>query len=151
MTPDNGQNIVLYLRNGVQLEGVVVSWTDDKSVLQSPQGTSLIVIQKTLDDVMFFKITDARKDFQKLIEKPEKQEDDIKKIAELKNEINELDRVELRDKLSSHSADGMREIQYGLPGTNIKIKGAIKRPGDKIAGTNSTFGAELQDLFPKKH
>ncbi len=99
---------------------------------------------------MFFKITDCRTDYEELKEKPVKQEDDIKRLAELKNEINEMDRADLREKMSSHQPDGMREVSYGLPWSNIKIQGSVKRSGEKAPRTDFELGSELQNLFPEK-
>lgn len=151
MIPQPGNIVVLFFRNGVQLEGEVISWTDDKSVLKSPTGVSTIVVQKTLDDVMFYKFSNAKTDYEKLRTKPHKEEDDIKRIAALKSELNELERAEAREKLTSHTADGMKETQYGLPLSNISIKGTVERPGTQIARKGFGFGTDLQDLFNKKY
>ena len=125
MIPQPGNIVVLFFRSGVQLEGEVVSWTDQKSVLKSPTGASTIVIQKTLDDVMFYKFSNAKSDYEKLRDKPNKEEDDIKAIAALKNELNDMERAEARERLTSHKADGMRETNYGLSLSNITIKGTV--------------------------
>jgi|ERR1700722_11209906 len=150
MNPKQGEHVIICLRNGVQLEGDVISWSDGKSALKSSQGTATIVLQKTLDDVLFFKITNFRDDYEELKEKPVKEEDDIKQLAELKSQINEMDRADLREKMSSHQADGMREVSYELPWSNIKIPGTVKRPGEKTTGTDSELGSELQNLFSEK-
>lgn len=151
MIPQPGNIIVVFFRNGVQLEGEVLEWTDEKSVLKSPAGASIIVIQKTLDDVMFYKFSNAKNDYEKLREKPRKEEDDIKTMARLKNDLNELERAELREKLTNHTADGIREIKYGLPNINSKIPGLIKHTREKAPRENTIISPELQNLFSKKH
>src|SRR5277367_3158409 len=125
MIPQPGNIVVLFFRSGVQLEGEVVSWTDQKSVLKSPTGASMIVIQKTLDDIMFYKFSNAKEEYEKLRTKPNKEEDDIKTIAALKNELNDMERAEARERLSSHKVDGMRETTYGLSNSNFKVKGSV--------------------------
>lgn len=150
MIPQQGNIIAVFFRNGVQLEGEVLEWSDEKSVLKSPTGASIIVIQKTLDDVMFYKFSNAKTDYEKLKDKPRKGEDDIKAIAELKNELNDLERAEAREKMTNHTADGMRKVSYGLPFSNIAIEGAIKRPGEKAPRKSPVIGTELQNVFSKK-
>lgn len=150
MNPQPGQYVIIYFRNGIQLDGIVVDWSDQKSSIMSASGTSKIVIHKTLDDILFYKITDVKSEYNKLKEKPLKQEDDIKSLAELKIELNQLERTEINNKLKDHKADGMREVSYGLPFSNIKIQGSIERPGKKTSRPDNEFGAELQDLFTKE-
>lgn len=149
--PHPGNVIVVFFRNGVQLEGEVISWSDDRSVLKSPTGASTIIIQKTLDDVMFYKFSNAKTEYEKLRDKPHKEEDDIKAIAALKNELNDLERAEARERLTSHKADGMRETNYGLPLSNITIKGSIQRPRAETPGESPGLSSGLQGLFSKKH
>lgn len=151
MIPQPGNIIVLFFRNGVQLEGEVLEWSDERTILKSPTGTTTIVVQKTLDDVMFYKFSNAKTEYEKLKEKPKKDQDDIKAIAELKNELNDLERAEIKDKLSSHTADGIREVHYGLSGVNFKVKGSIECPREEAPGKSSGIGAGLQGLFVKKH
>jgi len=147
MIPLPDQFVIAFLRANIQLEGVVVSWSNDQSVLQSQSGGSTIVIQKTLEDVLFYKIVNAKDKYSELIEKPNKQEDDIKQIAELKNEINELDRSALREKLSTHVPGEMRKTNYGIPSFINKVKGTVERPGTENTRTNTQLGTELQGLF----
>lgn len=151
MIPEPGNLIVVFFRNGVQLEGEVIEWSDDRSVLKSPTGASTIVIQKTLDDVMFYKFSNAKVDYEKLREKPHKEEDDIRAMAQLKSELNELERAELREKLTSHTASGTRETHYGLPNINSKIPSPVKHTGEKTPRENTDIGPGLQNLFSKKH
>lgn len=150
MIPQPGNIVVVFFRNGVQLEGEVISWSEDMSVLKSPTGAATIVIQKTLDDIMFYKFSNAKTEYEKLKEKPRKEEDDIKAIAQLKNELNDLERAEVKEKLSNHTADGMRETNYGLPIINTKIKSPIERAGEKAPRKDSGIGTGLQGLFTKR-
>jgi hypothetical protein len=151
IVPQPGHIITIFFRNGVQLEGEVVFWSDQKSILKSPTGIATIVIQKTLDDIMFYKFSDVKNDYENLIEKPIKEEDDIKRLAELKGELNNLERAEIRERMRSHIPDAMRKVSYGLSNCNIKIEGAVKRPGEEITRTSSNIGTELQGMFSKKH
>lgn len=150
MIPQPGNIIVAFFRNGVQLEGEVVSWSEQVSVLKSPTGVSTIVIQKTLDDVMFYRFSNAKTEYEKLKTKPNKEEVDIKNMAALKSELNELERSEAREKLSNHQADGMKETIYELPYSNIKIKGSVEHSRKEVPGEGIKFGAGLQNMFRKK-
>lgn len=151
ITPQPDDIVVLFFRNGVQLEGAVISWSNTVSVLKSPAGTATMVIQKTLDDIMFYKIITAKAHYEALVEKPAKDVEDIKKLAELKCELNDLERAEIRDKMKSHVPDAMRKVSYGIPGSNIKIEGTIKHPRAQAPRTSSGLGSELQNVFSKKH
>jgi len=127
MIPQPGNIVMLFFRSGVQLEGEVISWSDGKSVLKSPTGASTMVVQKTLDDVMFYKFSNAKTEYEKLRDKPRKEEDDIKAIAALKIELNELERAETREKLTSHTADGAKSTHYSMPPLSKGLENIFKR------------------------
>jgi hypothetical protein len=150
MIPQPNQQVIIFFRTGIRIEGIVVSWSDQKSVLKTSDAT-VIVIQKTLDDVMFYKITNAKSVYDVAINKPIKTVEDIKSIANLKIELNELEREEIKEKLTTHVADGMKAVEYGIPGSNIKISGALQRPRKETSRENTGIGSGLQDLFSKKY
>ena len=150
MIPSTGQTVVVIFRTGIQIEGEVVSWTDDKSVIKSPSGSTTIVIQKTLDDILFYKISSPKTEYEKLKNKPQKDEADIKTIAALKNELNEIELAEIKDKLITHTADNIKQVSYELPKFNSQIKSTVKYTGKEIAREGSDFSSELQSLFGKK-
>lgn len=150
MTPQVGQTVAVVFRNGYKVDGVVISWSDNKSVLKSLTGASNIIIQKTLEDVMLIKINFAKEIFNEIKEKPIKEERDLKTLVEMKNELNELEKEELKEKLNEHKPDGFREVNYGIPGSNIKINGAFKHTGKEVARQSSGIDTGLQDLFSKK-
>ena len=149
MTPQPGQSIVIIFRNGMQIEGDVISWSDQISVLKSYTGTSKIVINKTIEDVMFYKLHSAKAELEKIKQRPIK-ENDIKTLAELKNDLYEVEKAEVREKLSDHKANSLQEVQYGIPG-NIKIKSSKQHTLQESPRANPAFGSQLQNLFNKKH
>jgi tetrahydromethanopterin S-methyltransferase subunit A len=151
MIPQKGQSVAVMFRNGYKIEGTVISWSDGKSVLKSLTGSSTVIIQKTIDDVMLVKINNAQEIYKEIKEKPIKQESDLQTLANMKNELNELERSELREKMNEHKPNGMREINYGFAGNNIKINGALKYTREKTTGSNPGFDTELQGLFIKKY
>jgi len=150
MTPKQGQQVLVVFKNGVQLSGEVISWSDNKSILKSLSNASTIVINKTLDDVMFYKIFDyVVQQIDKIQEKAVKPED-IPKLAELKKQYIELEKAEIEQKLKTHQPDGLRKVEYGLPFINIKSEGAMQHTGSQVAQQDIGLGSELQKLFGKK-
>lgn len=149
MIPQPQQHIIIFLRNGITLEGDVVSWSDGKSAIISNQGTTTTVIQKTLEDVLFYKLTNYKQEYEEIKEKPIKNEEDIKKLAELKNEMNEMEKAELREKLSSHQPSGAGPTNYELPSI-FKSRSSFNNPRKESSGTNPGLDTELQNLFSKE-
>lgn len=167
MIPQEGQVVIVYFRTGAHLEGEVISWSDGKSVLKSTTGTWTLVIQKTLDDVMFYKYTSAPTEYEKLKAKPHKDHDDIKTLAALKDDLREIEREEIREKLTSHEPSGTLSAPYDprrasydlilkqgnqnnvIPG-NIPIRSPQRNTEKEVGRTSSQFGSELQNLFGKK-
>lgn len=148
MIPQTNQHIIVFFRTGIRIEGKVLSWSDQKSVIKSSDATT-IVIQKTLEDVMFFKITNTKTTYETLSGKTEKTNEDIRALADLKIELNELEREEISEKLNTHTADGIRVVNYELP-KYIPIKSTIQCPAEKTTREDIGLGSELQNLFSKK-
>src|ERR1700733_11309850 len=124
MTPPPSSHATIIFKNGIQLSGIVISWSDQKAVLRSITGKQTIVIQNTLSDILFYKFSDTNieKQFVEVADKPIKTQDDIRELADLKNEINELDRQEISEKLRSHEPSGIGNVVYGsLPIAAIKL------------------------------
>jgi hypothetical protein len=116
MIPQPNDTVIICFKNSnIQLEGIVVSWTENESVLKTLSGKSTIVINKTLENVLFYKIIEAKSQYSSLKDKPIKTEDDIKSLADYKIELNDLERAEIREKLTSHSIGEARPISYGSP------------------------------------
>lgn len=150
MIPQPGNIVVVIFRTGIQIEGEVISWSDNKSILKSLAGVSTIVIQKTLEDVLFFKYSNSKTDFNKLKEKHNKTQNDISELATLKNELNELEKAEIRDKLATHTIGETTPVHYGIP--NIaQIKGPQQYPRTETTQQNTGISSELQYLFKKKY
>jgi len=152
MIPQEGQQIIVIFRNGLQISGEVLNWSDGKSTLKTMSGSSVMVINDTKSDVMVYKIFNNTKEtFEEIKEKVPKQQEDIKQLAELRKELNELEKEEIREKLNTHQPTLTRQNYYGLPHSNIKIEGNQKHPGKKIESKNNRIHRELQNLFNKKH
>lgn len=150
MIPQPGHIVIIFFRNGVQLEGEVISWSNEQSILKSLTGTSTIVIQKTLDDILFYKFSNAKNEYEKLKEKPHKQEDDIKALAQLKIELNDVERAEIKERLTNHTVGEMKQVNYGIPNIG-KIESPKQYTREKGTRENSDIGTGLQNVFVKKH
>lgn len=163
MNPEYGQFIQVRFNNGVFFDAVVESWSDEKSVLILSDTNDKVVIQKTLQDVLLVKIlahknvpevkqqhkTEIDEEFEELFELP-KTDDTLSRMAELKDELNKMEREEVFNKTASHKASGVREVTYGIP-RNIQIGSAAQHTQQKIASANSQLDSELSRLFSKKH
>jgi hypothetical protein len=55
MTPNKNQVVVLYLRYGIQVEGIVKEWGDDQIVLVS--GNDHLIIYNPREDLIMAKLT----------------------------------------------------------------------------------------------
>lgn len=148
MIPQLGQQITIYFRTGVRVDGEVVLWTNKQYTLQTAGGTATIVIPNGKQDILFYKISNTKQAFEKLKQKPQKTKNDIQTLAELKSEMNNIEREEISAKLKSHEISNS-QVNYGIP--NIKVISPINSSRKEIAGTNTNFGTGLQDLFGKKY
>lgn len=164
MKPEPGQFIQVRFNNGVFFDAVVEEWSDQKSILTlTDNSNDTVVIQKTLQDVLLVKIfanknipaskqqyiTEIEEEFQTLKAQP-KNDNTLTKMAELKDELNKIEREEILKTTKSHIPSGLKEVTYGIP-RNIQISSAAQHTSEKIASTNSQLNSELSKLFNKKH
>lgn len=137
MIPQENQNIVVLFRNGLSIEGTVISWSNKKSVIELSGKKDLFIIQKTKNDVFAVKIINTDKQeiapiqksnpepkikYEEIKAAPAKTYDDIKNLAELKKELNILEKQEIQERLSSHEMSEPKLTTYVLPGSNGKIQ-----------------------------
>jgi|ERR1700722_14950819 len=147
MIPEPNQYIIAVLRNGSKLDGNVVSWTNRTAVLQSQTSNIITVIQNTTVDVIYYQIVKTKQAYEEAKVKPLKTPDDIKELAELKQELTLIEKEELARKFSEHATTGTATLtNYGLP--NIKSPPQHIRP--EIPRPNKQFGEGLQGMFRKK-
>ena len=153
MTPQLGQLITIVFRNGMQIQGEVLHWSETKSSIKSTTGAAIIVIQKTAEDILYYKFSNAKTDFEKLKDKPIKNDDDIKLLATLKSELNELEREEIRERLNVHEPSAIPTRQLGNSYGNIipTIRSTEQHTTEKVSREASPASSELQNLFSKKH
>jgi rRNA-processing protein FCF1 len=159
MTPLKGQKVQVRFNNGVFFDATVEDWSDQKSVLVLPDTGDKVIIQKTLQDVMLVKILNSPKpskveieepneiheEFEALKEQP-KNENNLKRMSELKDALNKLEREEVLKKATSFTASGVRQVTYGIPRT-LQVSSTAQHTAEEIATTDSDVNSELQNLF----
>lgn len=127
MNPSVGQYVQCILRSNSMIEGFVKLWSDNQSILESKDGSNTILIQKTSQDVMIVRII-KQKDIKKmevensqLKEKVEKQttnvfnNDDNKRLVELRAELKNKDKEIIANKLKEHFASNVKPVKYQFP------------------------------------
>jgi hypothetical protein len=164
MKPEPGQFIQVRFNNGVFFDAIVEEWSDQKSILTlTDNSNDTVVIQKTLQDVLLVKIfankntpvakqqykSEVDEEFEELKAQP-KNYDSLTRMAELKDELNKIEREEILKKTTSYEPSGLKEVTYGIP-RNIQISSTAQHSEQKIASTNSQLNSELSKLFNKKH
>jgi hypothetical protein len=129
MIPNKGQYVKIIFRNATQAEGVVETWTDQQSVLRASDGESLLVINRTAEDVMAYKIVinhtssnkqtfnDLTNEFQETYEQPSASDLRLKKLGQLRGLMVEQEKHIIANKLREHvpSAPLNMGARYGHP------------------------------------
>lgn len=169
MFPRKGQLVQVRFNNGIFFDAVIEEWTDQKSILTLPDTGETVIIQKTLQDVLLVKIADninnkqnnysnkinqysnepqkyeLQQEFDEIKEQP-KNKSNLSRLAELKDELNKLDRKEVLKRATSFEPGGTREVNYGIP-RNIKVSGATQYANQEATSPDNEFGEGLQELF----
>jgi tetrahydromethanopterin S-methyltransferase subunit A len=163
MKLQQGQFIQIRFNNGVFFDAIVEEWSDQKSIVKLADTNEIVIIQKTLQDVLLVKVlavknepivkqqykSEVDEEFETLKAQP-KNNDTLARMAELKDELNKIEREELLKKTLSHKPSGLKEVTYGIP-RHIQVSSAAQHTEQKIASTNSQLNSELSKLFGQKH
>jgi sRNA-binding regulator protein Hfq len=130
MTPQIGQYIKVFFRNGMQAEGIVQSWSEMKSVLLIADGKDLCLILKTEEDVILVQMindisktkvglrehmNELEEQFQETYKMPSADELRIKKLSDLKQMMIEQEKKIIKDKMVDHNIPIGQGTTYGLP------------------------------------
>jgi hypothetical protein len=118
MNPEPGNYVKVLFNNGTAAEGFVRSWSDHKSVLETEAQDSFFVIQNTENSVLAIKIfpgyrhtSIAQKEFEDVRALPRDQ-NNIKKLAELRTELNRQEREAFFNQATSHELGQIQPVQY---------------------------------------
>lgn len=140
MIPKKGQYVKVVFRNGTQMEGIVDTWSEQKSVLLAQDKQSVMVIMKTLEDVLAFKIilnhlsleeaqkklSESQDKFREVIKTPippEQVEQEgltplqikAKTLAQLKTIMIEQEKKIIAEKIREHTIHDVRIPRYEQP------------------------------------
>jgi len=127
--PQSGQTIRAFFRNSTKIEGIVLQWSEEKSIIKSLDGTSILIIQKTAEDIMAIEIilsppdseqnnfpkssTSLEEQFQQVYQQSNNNNSRLPRLVKLKTMIN----TQERQKLAAFLKAGKKaEDKYELPG-----------------------------------
>lgn len=182
MNPEQGQLVQIRFYNGYFFDAVIQEWSDQKSKVKLIGSGDIVIIQKTLQDVLAIQIMTSKQPAQApvvstptttlqaaapIAKVPPRTLGDIneefldhhnqpvtpdrlKRMSELKDEMNKLEREDAFKKLRTFESTGVRSVQYGIP-RNLQVCSATQYTKQEAAPTDSTFYSEMQGLFSKKH
>lgn len=133
MNINKGEMVQVRFNNGLFFDAIVEKWTDQKSILYLLDTKDKIVIQKTLQDVLFVKIiaqankpenklerkTNLQDEFDFLKTQP-KTDNNLDDLSKLRDELNKIEREEILKQATSFRTSGRRETTYAFP-RHIKI------------------------------
>jgi hypothetical protein len=124
MEPKAGQHIKIGFKNGTQLEGVVVEWSEKKSALTSIANDAFFVIMDTAADVLVYQLpieqqpakslNQLEQEFEEVRQQPSN-DLRLKTLAQLKTAIIEQDKQIVANKLKQHTPSNVNPVQYGSP------------------------------------
>src|SRR3954471_679678 len=112
MDPKPGQFVELFFRSGLIKSGIIIEWSDKKSVLKS-NNNDLLIVQHTLADVYIVNIISEKNICEPEVNKASKLRG--KQLAELHLEKSKLEKEELAKRVFSIDKTKFSEVTYGLP------------------------------------
>lgn len=158
MNPEPGDYVKVLFNNGTAAEGFVRSWSDAKSVLETESQDSFFVIQKTLEDVLAVKIfpghlrqEEAEQEFEEVRVQPRTQTN-IKKLAELRTELNRQERDNFFNQIQSHKIGQIRPVDYhvySVPQATSQ-RGPQLDPTTQAPRTNLRGNPGLPEMFQRQ-
>jgi hypothetical protein len=152
MIPQPNQYVILVLRDsGIRLDGCVVEWDEAQITLVS-KSKSITTVIPNIDDVLYYQIIEVEMQYEAAKTKPIKTPEDIKAIADLRIEMNNIEKEELARKFSTHEISGNPKLShYALPNlANIKIPGTPQHTTAQVRRSHTSFDKGLQGVFGKK-
>lgn len=138
--------ITIVFNNGLQLEGNLVSFSNNELKVKSLDETSVIHIPNVSHNVFYYKINFAKDEYTTLKNKNNKTDEDLKELSLLKSQLNDIERSSISKQLSSSLNDTRNYVPTKLP-----QQSPIKHSTEETTRTNFEFATELQSLFGKKH
>lgn len=120
-----GNYVKLSLKSGLQVEGIVESWSKEEVILSTKGSQNKLYIFNVMENVILAKVVLDDKPRQ-VMENLKKQFEEvkaapigdlrIKKIAELKTMMNEQEKIDIAESLTEHKVSTTNKANYGYPG-----------------------------------
>ena len=129
-TPNYGQQVKVFLKNDLCIDGVVKEWNKDNVILE--KNNKMLIIYHPTETILMVEIeliksppkeaptrqiqkVKLEEKFKEVKEQPPSNLKN-KNLAQLKNLLNEEERKELAEKLSTHTiTNEVKPVDYGLP------------------------------------
>lgn len=154
MNPEKGQYVKILFNNGTTAEGIVQSWSDEKSVLISENRESILIVQKSKEDILTVIINtkyktkeEANRKQEELVNEVPKTKKTIQELAELRKELNRHEREDFFNATRSHEMSQVGSVgHYVLPNFSKKPR-VIQRPGPQDKRTNVRHYSGLLEMF----
>lgn len=158
-----GDFIFIKFVNGLYLNVIVESWSNEEAIVLYPEDKSKIILYNIKKNVLFIKILNKEnipenkeKKYSKLKEEFSNLANQTKtntvlgSLAELKDEMNKIEREEFIRKAHSHIPSGVRNVEYGTPRV-IPVARIKEHPSQETSSQDSRVNKSLQQLFKKKN
>jgi NurA-like 5'-3' nuclease len=132
MNPQKGDEVKLLFRNNLEIEGVVQTWSNEKSIIKCANNDNFYIIQKTAEDIVVVLVVktptpekikeELQTDFEQTYNQPSNenlQPEDlrIQNLASLRKLLIKQDKKIVEDKLKTHSSTPFSYgVKYGVPG-----------------------------------
>lgn len=122
MKIDKDTHVKLLFKNGVWVEGIVQSWSDNESILKTSDNSEIIILSPKENLMLIKKMQKKnpkliKEQFEKLAESPSDDISRITKMADLKVMLNQAEKEIILEKSRSHTVSGdVRNVEYGNPG-----------------------------------
>ena len=105
------KKVKIFFKNGLTAEGVVIEWTDKKSILKSEASDNILIINNSIDNVIMINVSCNKTT-------PEPIKDEIK--DEIKGDFNfesraKQHREDLIKEARSHMSKPVKQFSYGYP------------------------------------
>lgn len=150
--PEINSHITIVFKNSIQIDGIVIGWSEEEAVIKSLAGSSQTVIPNPYNDLLFYRITSAHIDYQNLVEKTDKSAEDLQKIADSKIELNNIERQQIKEQIiTARHSEPTGNNYYGLPISAFLKPTALQHPNEEITSNNSSRNKELQSLFGQRN
>lgn len=141
------KHITVVFKNAIQIEGSLLSMSDNEMVLQSLDGISSTIIPDVKENVLFYKVNSSQETYDEIANKADKTQADLEKLVQARGDLNAIERASIREKINSLAVP-IKKDQY--VSRNQPFPRSVKYPEEKTARTDTKFASGLQGMFAKK-